>query len=272
MKQNNPALWKDNLPKTNENSNKYSRGSVLIYGAGLESCGATKLAAFAAARAGSGYTVVACDDASLLSYQSSFLSIMAKPIKKEKDFINFINQKKITCVVLGPGNGTGEDLYKITLEILKNKILKTIIDADAISVFKDNPKDLLDSLHENCILTPHEGEFARIFSFDGNRENSIKNAIKSCNATIVLKGSKTLIANKNEIIINENAPATLATAGSGDVLSGIIAGLACQHISAFDAACAGVYIQSQCANVLKHNIIAEDLITKIPEVIFKLQN
>lgn len=267
---NSPELWKSFLPVAQASDNKYTRGHLLINGAPLECTGATKLAAFAAARAGAGMVTVACDDESLLTYQAGFLSIMAKPIKESREFYKYIDHRKVSAVLIGPGNGVNHDVTEKVLEVLQNKNLKIILDADAISVFENNKSALLEGLkaHGNCILTPHEGEFKRLFKLNEDRLQSAQDAAKISGAVVVLKGHETLIAAPDgRVAINKNAPATLATAGTGDVLAGIISGLFVQGMPAFEAACAGVYTHTKAANKLGKGMIAEDLIGVLLKVL-----
>jgi hydroxyethylthiazole kinase-like uncharacterized protein yjeF len=268
---NSPKLWGAKFPELKPSDNKYTRGHLLINGAPLECTGATRLAAYAAARSGAGMVTVACDRESLPVYQNSFLSIMAKPIKAPNDFYRFIESKKVNTVLIGPGNGTHLDTAEKVLECLENKKLKMVIDADAISVFEDNKRALIDALHANCILTPHEGEFKRLFALSTNRQASAVAAAKKCGAVVVLKGHDTIIASPaGKVVVNINAPATLATAGTGDVLAGIISGLFVQGMPAFEAACAGVYIHAECADALGRGLMADDLMEVIPEIIQSL--
>ncbi len=268
---NSSKLWKAKFPKLKASDNKYTRGHLLINGSPIDCTGATRLAAYAAARAGAGMVTVACDKETLPIYQKSFLSVMAKPIKAPKEFYKFIDHRKVGAVLLGPGNGKHLEVAEKVLDLLENKKLKLVLDADAISVFEDNKAALIDALHSNCILTPHEGEFKRIFQLGSNRQASAVAAAKKCGAVIVLKGHDTIIASPTgKVVVNVNAPNTLATAGSGDVLAGIISGLFVSGMPAFEAACAGVYIHAECANLLGKGLIAEDLISAMPEVLESL--
>ena len=268
---NSPKLWQKHLPTAKSFDNKYTRGHLLINGSALECTGATKLAAFAAARAGAGVVTVASDKEALPVYQNAFLSIMAKPIKNPNDFYRFIENKKVNTVLIGPGNGTNQDTSEKAIECLLNKHLKVVLDADAISVFENNQHVLLENLHPNSILTPHEGEFKRIFEWKNSHEESALLAAKKSNAIIVLKGHETIIASpEGQVVVNKNAPSTLATAGTGDVLAGIISGLFAQGMPAFDAACAGVHIHSEAANKLGGPLMAEDLLSVIPKILQSL--
>ena len=265
IKENNPELWKSELYLPSKEDNKYSRGHVLINGGKIDSAGAVKLAASAAARSLCGMVTVACTKQTLPIYAHYFTSIMNKLVGTEQEFVQFIKDRKVTSILLGPGNGVDKYLKRLVIAVLKSKV-PCVIDADAISVFKNDNQELLNDLHKNCILTPHEGEFQRIFQFDGNRENSIAQVAKLTDATIILKGNETLVANKERIIINKNARPNLATAGSGDVLAGIISGLLASGMEGFSAACAGVYIHGQCGNKIGLSAVADDIIEVLPKV------
>lgn len=265
--ENVPALWRDKITQPSEADNKYTRGHVLINGAGITCTGATKLAANASARAGSGIVTVACDRESLPIYAASFMSVMAKPIKAKEEFFKYIDERKVRSVLVGPGNGLTEELREKTLALLDLKI-PLVIDADAMSVFKDNPQELFSKLHINCVLTPHEGEFARLFpdimSLDISKAEKASKAAEISGSVIVFKGGSTYIANpEGLVVVNEHAPTSLSTAGTGDVLAGIIAGLMAQSISGFDSACAGVYIHSKAARPFGAGMMVEDMLGEI---------
>ncbi len=269
---NSTKIWAKFLRNSKPEDNKYTRGHLLINGAPIDCTGATKLAAFAAARSGAGMVTVACDEKSLLVYSLAFQSIMAKPFD-DIEFQNFIKNHKVRAVLLGPGNGVKAELKKRVAETLKKKELKTIIDADAISIFENDKELLLKNLHNNCILTPHEGEFKRIFSLTNSRVISAQNAANLSGSIIVLKGHHTIIASPDgRIVENKNAPVSLATAGSGDVLAGIIASLAAQNMPLFEAACAAVWIHGKAAQKITTGLIADDLPDLIPQIMKQFIN
>jgi hydroxyethylthiazole kinase-like uncharacterized protein yjeF len=238
---NSPELWQGYIRKPGLEDNKYTIGHVLINGSPIECTGATKLAAFASERAGAGMVTVACDRESLPVYASSFTSIMNKIIDQDKDFFNYIKSKKVKSVLLGPGNGLAKELRRRVQEVLKLEI-PCVIDADAISVFEDDPDELFEFTHENAVLTPHEGEFARIFNLSGSKVDRALKAAQIANCIFVLKGNDTVIAHPGgRAVINVNTSPDLAKAGSGDILAGIITSLLAQGTSTFEAACAGVW-------------------------------
>ncbi len=265
--ENTPELWLKNFPFPKEEQHKYSHGHVVVMGGGVDSTGAACLASISSLRAGAGLVTVACPSNAIIVYATKLISVMTKGIDNKKEFVNFMAEKKCTTVLVGPGNGVNENTRDYTLEALKAR-KSCVIDADAITVFKDYPKTLFDAINSNVVLTPHEGEFKRIFDIAGNKVLRTKKAAKLAGAVIVLKGADTIIASpEGKVAINVNAPPWLATAGSGDVLAGLIAGLMANGMNAFDAACAGVWIHGEAANIAGMGMIAESIPSFIPGVI-----
>ena len=265
--ENLPDLWLKGLPFPTEEQHKYDRGHSVISGGDIDSAGAAVLSAKAALVTGAGLVTVLCPNGATPLYASKLTAVMNKPIHSTDEFSSFIKGKKVTSVLLGPGNGVSERTKKFALEALKMK-KRCVLDADAISVFKDLPKELFNTIKSDVILTPHEGEFKRLFSFEGNKVEKTQKAAKISKCTIVLKGSDTVIASPDgRTAINTNAPPTLATAGSGDVLAGIISALLANGMDSFKAACAGVWIHSQAANLFGLGLTAEDISKQIPCVL-----
>lgn len=267
---NQPRLWKSLLPKPRPDSNKYTRGHTLVIGGGVATTGAARLAAYDALRIGSGLVSIACDDASLPVYATSMMSVMTKRCNNPRDLETLLEDARITAVLVGPGGGVSKRTHEATLQILSHK-KNCVIDADAISVFAPNPKTLFRAIQSPVVMTPHEGEFARLFRFKGSRIERAINAAKESGAVIVLKGHDTVIASPDgTCVVNEKAPAWLATAGSGDVLAGMICGLMAQGMPAFEAACAATWIHGKAAEKFGAGLISEDLPALIPHVLKKL--
>ena len=267
--ENNPKLWLSQLPITNNYSNKYTRGSAMIIG-GYPLTGAARLAAMAAARAGAGLTTVIAPEIAFPIYASALTSVMVRPFKTLEDFEKLISDKRNSAYLIGPGAGVNDETRQHALSIL-NTGKPTVLDADAISVFENDLASLKNAIKGVCILTPHEGEFSRLFKLDSDRIKSAKNAAQESGTIVVLKGSETIIAAPDgRVIVNRNAPATLATGGSGDVLAGIITGLLAQGMEPYFAAAAATWLHGEAANTFGIGLLAEDLPMMLPTVFKKL--
>ncbi|MGE0754808.1 MAG: NAD(P)H-hydrate dehydratase [Alphaproteobacteria bacterium] len=276
---NSPLLWRDSFVLPTPESNKYSRGHTLVVGADLGHTGASKLAALGALRAGSGLVSVACTPKALPVYAASLTAVMTKNAADLKQLDALVKDEKTTAILAGPGAGTGETTRQQVLQILSHE-KPTVLDADALSAFKTTPKTLFGAISGDVVLTPHQGEFDRLFGhkeneelfrFDGLKHERARHAAKYSGAVVVYKGNDTVIASPDgRIAINAEAPVWLATAGSGDVLAGVIAGLMAQGMPAFEAACAGVWIHSRAAASFGPGLIAEDIPSALPAVYSEL--
>lgn len=266
---NSPKLWQTLLPKLKHDSNKYSRGYAMIYG-GYPITGAARLAALACARTGAGMTSILSPEIAFPIYASNLLSIMVRPFASHNEMESLAVDPRISAFLIGPGAGVNAHTRHATLSLLsKNK--PTVIDADALTVFENNVDTLKQAIKNTCVLTPHEGEFKRLFKLGNDHTQSVAEAAKKLNAIILLKGHQTIIASADgKIVINQHAPVTLATAGSGDVLAGIITGLLAQGMPAFEASCAAVWMHSEAANLFGPGLIADDLPTMLLKVIHQL--
>ena len=266
---NHPKHWVGLLPKLNADSNKYMRGHTLVIG-GYPLTGASRLSAYAAARIGSGLTTLLVPEVAFAIYASALTSIMVRPFGDIQTFNQTIQDNRISCFLIGPGAGVNEDTRNQALALLKTT-KPVVLDADAISVFEDDLAGLKSSIYPSCVLTPHEGEFKRLFELTSDRVLSTQNAAKACGAVVVLKGRETVVAAPDgQTIINSNAPPILATGGSGDVLAGMIAGLIAQGMPAFYAAAAATWTHGEAAKLFGLGLIAEDLPPLLPQVLKKL--
>ncbi len=263
---NHPSLWQHLLPRPDATSNKYTRGSALIVG-GYPITGAARLAALACARTGAGITAIASPQIALPIYASSMLSVMVKPFDSDKDFHALIGDERINAYLIGPGAGAMRETMAHSLAILdRNK--PCVLDADAIKSFTGHLVALRNAIQAPCVITPHEGEFKHLFELGEDRNSAVVHAAQQTSAVVLLKGSDTLIAHPDgRLIVNKNAPATLATAGSGDVLAGIITSLLAQGLPAFEAAATGAWIHAETARLFGIGLIAEDLIEMLPAVL-----
>ena len=244
--ENNPAIWLPDLPRSQGNDNKYTRGHALISG-GYPITGAARMSAHAAARAGSGLTTIAVPEIALPIYAAALTSIMVQTIKTAADFERLLDDRRFTGLLIGPGSGVSEDTRTRALAMLQTG-RPTVLDADALTVFQNDPLSLDNAINGPCVLTPHEGEFSRLFDTNGDKLTRTRIAARRSGAIVILKGSDTVIAAPDgRAIINTNAPPTLATAGSGDVLSGILLGLLAQNMEPFLAAAAAVWLHGAAA-------------------------
>ncbi len=261
--ENDPALWVEALPKLQVDGNKYTRGHALICG-GYPITGAARMAARAAARAGAGLTTIAVPKCALPVYAATLTSIMVAPIDEPGDFDHLLADPRYRAVLIGPGAGTGEATRTRVLSILATQ-RPVVLDADALTAFADDPEALFRAIVGPCIMTPHEGEFARLFDIHGDKLTRTRAAARRSGAIVVLKGSDTVIAAPDgRAIVNANAPPTLATAGAGDVLSGIVLGLLAQTMDPYLAAAAAVWLHGAAASAFGVGLLAEDLPDLLP--------
>ena len=270
MTDNTPDLWFSALPALKHDGSKYDRGHCVVLGGPVASTGAARLAARAALRVGAGLVSVACDPSSLLVYANALEAVMTKPVKDEAAFTELISDHRVTSLVMGPAAGVNDRTKAFVLAALKAQ-KACVLDADALTVFKDDPSQLFDAIRSPVLLTPHDGEFARLFGQVTDRETDALKAAKVSGAVVLLKGRDTIIAAPDgRIVINRDAPPTLATAGSGDVLAGFAGGLMAQGMALFEAACASAWIHAEAARLFGPGLISEDLSEIVPQVLRQL--
>jgi len=263
---NSIDLWIDDFPCSTKDSNKYSRGHVAVITAHSHLTGAAKLASAAALRTGAGLVTIICPEDLLSLYNSPPFSIMYKAYKDFSEITDFIKERKIDSCLVGPGLSDNEETRELTLSLIDVEI-PCVIDAGAISCFKDSSDILFSKLKKRkmpVIFTPHEGEFEKIFGKINDRFDAVEKAVEKTGATILLKGSETIISDKKSMVLNPEASPYLATAGSGDTLAGIIAALLAGGMDSVKSASAGVWIHSKCAENFGAGMIADDIITEIP--------
>lgn len=274
--ENGPALWLDLFPKPSVDAHKYQRGHVAVFSGGPSSTGAARLAALGAARAGAGAVTLLTPGSAMQVNAAHLTAIMLRRVDSVEDFIAFRDARKPTAYVLGPGFGVGEGARMFTLAALtgssdegKGTQGGLVLDADGITSFKDDPEELFWATRKPgtlpLVLTPHDGEFRRLFpdlAEDPNlsKLDRARAAAKRANAVMIYKGPDTVIAVPDgRAAINSNGTPWLATAGSGDVLAGICAGLLAQGMPAFEAACAAVWLHAEAGRRFGPGLIAEDL-------------
>lgn len=268
---NSPALWQSLLPKPDASSHKYSRGYVLIQG-GYPVTGAARLAALATARSGAGITAIAVPEHAFSIYASQLLSIMAKPYASTPELYALIDDPRVGAFLIGPGAGNTTETRQTTLTMLQTG-KPVVIDADALTAFAMQADRLSKAISGPCVLTPHDGEFQRLLGVKPaialhERIQQALTASRQIHAVILLKGAKSIItAPDGKVIVNENAPPTLATAGAGDVLAGMIASLLAQGVPALEASAAAAWIHGEAARLFGTGLIAEDLPELVPQVL-----
>ena len=264
--ENAPALWRDRLPRRRAEDHKYRFGHALISG-GAEMTGAGRLAARAALRIGAGLVTVACPRAAWPIYAADSPSVITLPLDRPRQFDTVMEDPRKTAVLIGPGHGVDQETgRRASLALLSDKAV--VLDADALTVFQDEPEALLAMAGARTVLTPHDGEFARLFpDLEGDRLTRARAAAARAGAVVVLKGPDTVIADPDgRAAINGNAPPDLATAGTGDVLAGMIVGLLAQGLDGFTAAAAAVWMHGAAAARVGVGLIAEDLPHRLLEI------
>jgi NAD(P)H-hydrate epimerase len=267
--ENAPILWRPELPQLGSSDNKYSRGHALLVG-GYPTTGAARMAGRAAARMGAGLTTIAVPERGLDVYAAALTSIMVKVLPSAHDLPSLLEDKRFTAFLIGPGAGIDDGTRERTLAMLALG-RPVLLDADALTVFARRPKELFQAIHGPCVLTPHEGEFGRLFDASGDKLTRARRAARESGAVIVLKGADTVIASPDgRAVINANAPPTLATGGSGDVLGGMILGLLAQGMEVFAAASAAVWLHGAAASDFGPGLLAEDLPDLLPAVLRRL--
>ena len=268
---NDPRLWQTLLPRPDHAAHKYSRGHALVLG-GWPMSGAARLAARGAARAGAGLVTVAVPSAGLPTYAAALESQIVRPLDDPAGLEALLQDRRFTGLLIGPGAGAGEATRASVLRLLAAG-RATVLDADALTACAAAPADLFQAFRGPTVLTPHEGEFSRLFRIDGDKLTRARIAAATSGAVLVLKGADTVVAAPDgRAVINANAPPTLATGGSGDVLSGLILGLLAQGMPAFEAAAAAVWLHGAAAASFGAGLIASDLPDLVPGVLGRLDH
>jgi NAD(P)H-hydrate epimerase len=268
--ENGPDLWLGNYPWPEPESYKYKRGEVLILG-GEALTGASRMTAMAASRAGAGMVTLAAPSRVWNIYATSLIDAIVHGFDGLTEFEALLADTRRNVIAIGPGAGVGSLTRQVVLAALATK-RATVLDADALTSFAEAPQDLFRAIAGPCVLTPHAGEFKRLFHFEGDKLQRTRNAAKQCDAVVILKGPDTVIAAPDgRAIINSNAPAQLATGGSGDVLTGFVAALLAQGMAPFEAAAAAVWLHGAAAAAFGLGLVARDLPDALPQVLQKLR-
>lgn len=259
--ENGPALWNGRFPWPSPASHKHLRGRLVVVSGQQTHTGAARLSARAGLRIGAGVVTVLSPPSAVAVNAAHLEAIMLRPFDNEAQLVEAADSAD--AVVIGPAAGVTPET-RANLFALAHTGAAMVVDADALTVFKDRPGDLFAALDRDDVLTPHPGEFERLFPglLNGapHRVAAAREAAAKAGAILILKGADTVIAAPDgRAAVNvEDAP-WLATAGSGDVLAGFVAGLIAQGMESFEAACAGAWIHAECARRYGPGLIAEDL-------------
>lgn len=272
--ENVPALWAHDFPVPDIDGHKYSRGHALVGSGGIAATGAARLAARAALRAGAGLVTVVSPRDALAVNAAALTAVMVRAVDTAAEYAGLLKDKRFNACVLGPGFGVGARTRDFVIATLAAK-RACVLDADALTSFADQPQPLIDGIKGSdaaVVLTPHEGEFARLFSnLSASAHSKLERArAASANsgAVVLLKGPDTVVAHPDgRAAIAANASPYLATAGSGDVLAGIVGGLLAQGVGGFHAAAIAVWLHGEAAAQVGPGLIAEDLPEALPAVL-----
>jgi ADP-dependent NAD(P)H-hydrate dehydratase / NAD(P)H-hydrate epimerase len=277
---NGPQVWGGLFPRPDPEVHKYARGHAVVVSGGPSTTGAARLAARGALRAGAGLVTIASPREALAINAAASLAVMVRQVDGPAELAAFLADKRRNAIVLGPGGGVGPSMQDQVLAALASHA-SVVLDADALTSFAQDPEKLVSAIaarrNRGVVLTPHAGEFSRLFSEIKEKAHANSKLEKTrlaagyCGAVVVHKGPDTTVAEPDgRATIADNGPPSLATAGSGDVLAGIIAGLMAQGMPAFEAASAGVWLHGEAAAEFGAGLISEDLPDMLPRVYQRL--
>ncbi|MFT3724988.1 MAG: NAD(P)H-hydrate dehydratase [Hyphomonadaceae bacterium] len=269
LNENAPSLWSHALRWPTATSHKHQRGRLAVVSGGLANTGAARLAAHAGLRSGAGLVTVLCPPAALMVVASSVTAVMTSSFASAEDLV--VQTERSTAIVIGPAAGV-TDATRANVEALARTGRSLVLDADALTVFAGKVETLRSILSAPAILTPHTGEFERLFpgvlASSSTRIEAVRAASKQVGCIVLLKGPDTTIAAPDgRAVINTHATPFLATAGAGDVLAGIIGGLLAQGLDPFAAACAGAWMHGDAGLRIGAGLTAEDLDAALRDVI-----
>lgn len=279
---NDPKLWLPRFPVPGVDTHKYRRGHVGVFSGGPVSTGAARLSALGAARGGAGAVTVLSPANALAVNAMHLTAIMLRKADEAAELDAFLGDRRPSAFVLGPGFGVGGRAREFALAVLASRrgAGGLVLDADGITSFREDAEALFDAAGAPgapaLVLTPHDGEFARLFpdlaSLEAlSKPDRARRAAGRAHGVIVAKGADTVIAAPDgRAAINSNGAPWLATAGSGDVLAGLIAGLVAQGMPAFEAACAAVWMHAEAGSRFGPGLIAEDLPRALPPLLAEL--
>ncbi|WP_424631149.1 NAD(P)H-hydrate dehydratase [Bradyrhizobium sp. SYSU BS000235] len=272
--ENIPDLWADVFPVPQIDGHKYARGHAVVMSGDLASTGAARLAARGALRAGAGLVTLVSPRDALAVNATALTAVMVRAVDTPEQFRDYLADKRLNACVIGPGAGVG-GRTRAFVEAVVGVGRSAVLDADALTSFADDPDSLFRVIKQSddpqIVLTPHEGEFARLFKSlpEGcsTKLERARFAAQESGGVVLLKGADTVVASPDgRAAITANAPPWLATAGAGDVLAGMIAGMLAQGVPAFEAACIGAWMHGEAAQEFGPGLIAEDLPDALPAV------
>ncbi|WP_417768782.1 NAD(P)H-hydrate dehydratase [Stappia sp.] len=269
---NDAGVWGAALRAPGSSDHKYARGHAVVVSGPALSTGAARLAAGAALRSGAGLVTVATPPSAALVNAMHLTAVMLRKFQGKEGLGELLADRRLNAIAIGPGAGTGAGTRELVLVALASGLRAAVLDADALTAFEGAAGQLAQAISSrsgkragDVVLTPHDGEFARLFG-DTDRvggQSKLARARAAAQLTggvVVLKGPDTVVAAPDgRAVINDNAPAWLATAGSGDVLCGIVTGLLAQGVPAFEAAAAAVWLHGRAGVLAGPALTAEDL-------------
>ncbi len=263
--------WAGSFPWPQPDTHKHVRGRLAVVSGRASQTGAARLAARAGLRIGAGLVRILCPTDAVAVIAPTIEAVMLAAFASPEALAHAV--EGMDAVVIGPAAGVG-DGTAANVRALAGTGAVLIVDADGLTSFEHAPDELFGLLDRDDVLTPHEGEFARLFPglLEQGREVAAAEAARRAGCVVVLKGPATVIAAPDGgLAVNENGTPWLATAGSGDVLAGMIGGLTAQRMDSFDAARAAVWLHAACATDFGPGLIAEDLPERLPSVLRRLQ-
>jgi hydroxyethylthiazole kinase-like uncharacterized protein yjeF len=270
--ENRADNWRERFPWPDIAAHKGERGRLVVVSGPVHATGAARLAAMAGLRIGAGLVTLASPTDALIVNASHLTAVMLQPFENEEELAPLV--ERVDAVVIGPAAGVTEET-RLNVLACGQTGAAMVVDADALTIFKDDPGELFSALDRDDVLTPHPGEFERLFpgllTSSPTRLAAALEAAAAAGCVVVLKGADTIIASPDgRAAINTNGAPWLATAGSGDVLAGFIGGLIAQGMNSFDAASAGVWIHAEAGCAFGPGLIAEDLPELAPQVLGRL--
>jgi NAD(P)H-hydrate epimerase len=267
LHENGPSLWRHVFPRPAVDGHKYARGHALVAG-GLMT-GATRLAARAARRVGAGLVTAAVPPETMTAHRAGDPGLIVQSLA---DYEILLADPRRNAVLVGPGMGVTEETRRRTGQALATG-RAVVVDADALTAFADDPPRLFADLSDRAVLTPHEGEFRRLFGDEGgSRLDRARMAAARSGAVVLFKGPDTVIAHPDgRAVLAVDAPPDLATAGTGDVLAGLVLGLMAQGMEPFQAAAAAAWLHARAADAVGAGLIAEDLADAVAPLLAALR-